>query len=61
MVLFSFSYESLFGRTMESEILNHEKLTTGTVETFLNEIYSLNIDSNEKIVDFVIRKNIKFG
>ena len=45
---------------MESEILNHEKLATGTVETLLNGIYSLNIDSNEKIVDFVIRKNIKF-
>ena len=47
---------------MESEIINHERLATNTVETLLSELFSLEIDSNELIIEEFIRTdNTKFG
>ena len=47
---------------MEGEIINHERLATNTVETLLNELFSLEIDSNELIIEEFIRTdNTKFG
>ena len=54
--------KNIFGASMESDIINHERLTKNTVETLLNELSSLEIDSNEKIIERFIRtENIKFG
>ena len=54
--------KNMFGASMESETINHERLTKDKVETLLNELFSLEIDSNEKIIEGFIRtENIKFG
>ena len=54
--------KNMFGASMESETINHERLTKDKAETLLNELFSLEIDSNEKIIEGFIRtENIKFG
>lgn len=57
-----FFYEKLFGAAADNEILSHEKWTKNTIKALLNEVFSLNIETNKNIAeDFVWKKNIKFG
>ena len=43
-------YENLLNPKADSKIQNDKKLTKKTVETLLNELFSLDIESNEKII-----------
>ena len=43
-------YEKLFNPKADSKIQNDKKLIKKTVETLLNELFSLDIDKNEKII-----------
>ena len=52
----------MFSASMESEKVNHERLTENSVETLLNKLLSLQIDSNEKMIKvFIKTENINFG
>ena len=43
-------YKKLFNPKADSKIQNNKKLTKKTVETLLNELFSLDIDNNEKVI-----------
>ena len=43
-------YENLFNPKANSKIQNDKKLTKKTVEALLNELFSLDIENNEKII-----------
>ena len=52
----------MLSASMESEKVNHERLTENSVETLLNKLLSLQIDSNEKMIKvFIKTENINFG
>lgn len=42
------SYDNLFGLPYDSAIMNHKNLTKNTVQTLLNEIFSLDKQLNKK-------------
>ena len=53
-------YYNLFVPYENSSIVEDDKLTKGTVEKILNEIFSLDRDTNEKIIeDFAKKMDIK--
>ena len=43
----NFSYKNLFDPDDQSKILNHQKLTKNTLETRINEIFSIDVNKNE--------------
>ena len=43
-------YKNLFNPNADSKIQSDKKLTKKTAETLLNELFSLDIDNNEKII-----------
>ena len=52
-------YENMFNPNADSKIQNGETLTKKTVETLQNELFSLDIDSNKKIIrQYALDKNI---
>ena len=63
VIPFNFIFiKAMFSASMESEKVNHERLTENSVETLLNKLLSLQIDSNEKMIKvFIKTENIKFG
>ena len=43
-------YKNLFDPPLQSKILSHKILNIATVETLLNEIFTLQAEENEKII-----------
>ena len=51
-VLFQlYFYENRFNPEQNSKIQNNERLTKKTIETLLNQLFSLNKKDNEQIVE----------
>ena len=55
-------YENMFNPNQNSKIQNHTKLKKSTVETLLNELFSLDDKENEiKMLEYADKKNIKIS
>ena len=55
-----FFYENMFNPNQNSKIQNHTKLKKSTVETLLNELFSLDDKENEiKMLEYADKKNIR--
>ena len=53
-------YENMFNPNQNSKIQNHTKLKKSTVETLLNELFSLDDKENEiKMLEYADKKNIR--
>lgn len=53
--------EKRFGGNAESQTFEQKRLTKNTIEVFLDEIFSLDTDNNEKgIGEYITKKGIKF-
>ena len=53
-------YYNLFNPFSDSSIIKHKVLTKHTIENLLNEIFSLNQEQNEKVIEqFAQQNNIR--
>ena len=60
-VFYLYFFESLSGPNRKSQILKHETFTKNTVRTLLNELFSLDQNTNrDKLKHYVNEGNIKF-
>ena len=52
-------YENLFNPKTNSKIQNHKKMTVKTIETLLNELFSLDREDDEKLIrQYTLDKDI---
>ena len=55
-------YKNLFRPQCNTAILSHETLNKSTVQTLLNELFSLTKDTKKRILkEYMVNKNIKLG
>ena len=54
-------YENLFGPPYDSPILSHETLKKNIVQILLNELFSLNKDTNKRILKkYIVNANVEY-
>ena len=61
-VFWLYFYENPFGPQHDSTIINRETLNKNTVQTLLNELFSLSKETNERILkEYIVNKNVELG